>query len=71
MRFKKISTRMLTILLFVTILSMVLLSGISYKSSKGIIDRQVEENMQAELSSTVNAINLKMQEISSMSSQLA
>ncbi|NFO13753.1 methyl-accepting chemotaxis protein [Clostridium botulinum] len=71
MRFKKISTRTLTILLFVTILSMVLLSGISYKSSKGIIDRQVEENMQAELSSTVNAINLKMQEISSMSSQLA
>ncbi len=71
MRFKKISTRMLTILLFVTILSMVLLSGISYKSSKNIIDKQVEENMQAELSSTVNAINLKMQEISSMSSQLA
>ncbi|MDR5588425.1 methyl-accepting chemotaxis protein [Clostridium aquiflavi] len=71
MRFKKISTRMLTILLFVTILSMVLLAGISYKSSKGIIDTQVEENMQAELSSTVNAINLKMQEISSMSSQLA
>ncbi|WP_315081272.1 methyl-accepting chemotaxis protein [uncultured Clostridium sp.] len=71
MRFKKISTRMLTILLFVTILSMVLLSGISYKSSKDIIDSQVEENMEAKLNSTVNAINLKMQEISSMSSQLA
>lgn len=71
MKFKKISTRMLTALLIVNIFAMVMLSFTGYRSSKNIIDDQVEKNMKAELNSTVNSINLKMQDISSMSSQLA
>lgn len=69
--FKKISTKMLAILLSVSILSMLVLSCISYINSKSIIEEQIKRNMDAELSNQVNMIESKMNEISVLASQIS
>ncbi len=71
MKFKKIGTMMLLILVSVSILSMLLMTFISYRSSEKIIQNQVRQNMEAELRSQENAIQLKMQKISTIASQIA
>ena len=69
--FKRISTKMLSILLSVSILTMVILSYISYVSSKNIIQDQISKNMSSELHNQVSGIESQMQDISSMASQIA
>jgi methyl-accepting chemotaxis protein len=62
---------MLSILLSVSMLFMVLLSMVSYMSSKEIIQNQIQRNMDAELKAQINIIQLKMQKISTMAIQIA
>jgi methyl-accepting chemotaxis protein len=62
---------MLSILLSVSMLFMVLLSMVSYMSSKEIIQNQIQRNMDAELKAQINVIQLKMQKISTMAIQIA
>ncbi|ROR23970.1 methyl-accepting chemotaxis sensory transducer with Cache sensor [Mobilisporobacter senegalensis] len=71
MIFKKISTKMLVILLSVIILSMITLSFVSYWSSRAIIQNQISENMDSELNAQINSIQLKLQKIDTMASQIA
>lgn len=71
MVFKKISTKMLVILLSVIILSMVTLSLVGYWSSKNIIQNQISQNMDSELKAQINSIQLKLQKIETMASQIA
>jgi len=71
MKFKKIGTRMFLILLSVSILSMGILSIVSYLSSKKIIQDQIQQNMNAELKSQVNNIQLQTQKISTIAAQVA
>lgn len=71
MAFKKISTKMLAILLPVIILAMVTLSLVGYLSSRIIIQNQIEVNMDSELKAQVNSIQLKLQKIETMASQIA
>lgn len=51
MKFKRISFKMLTAILPITIIAMLVLTLISAKSSKSIIDDQIGNRMNAELSS--------------------
>lgn len=71
MVFKKISTKMLVILLIVILCSMVTLTLVGYLSSKDIIQNQINQNMDAELKAQVNSIQLKLQKIETMASQIA
>ncbi|HWT76182.1 MAG TPA: methyl-accepting chemotaxis protein [Mobilitalea sp.] len=69
--FRKISTKMLTILLSVSILTMFILSFVSYLNSKSIIQDQIKLNMNSELSNEVNMIEAQKKEISMLASQIA
>lgn len=71
MKFSRIGTKMLTVLLMVSTLSMFLLSVISYNSSKVIINDQIQKNMNAELKAQINNILLKTDKISTIASQIA
>lgn len=71
MKFTKIRTKMLIILLAVSLLSMIILSIVSYSNSKVIIEDQIQKNMNAELKSQVNDILLKTDKISTIASQIA
>lgn len=71
MKFRKISTKMLTVLLSVILLSIAALSLLSYLSSKNIIEDQIRINMNAELKSQVNDILLKTQKVSALAQQTA
>lgn len=71
MKFKKIGTRMLTILLSVSIISMIALTMVSYLNSREIIQSQIQKNMDSELKVQVNNIQLQMQKVSTMASLIA
>lgn len=71
MKSGKIGFKMLAILLSVSLVSMILLSVISYSSSKTIIEHQIELNMNAELKSQINNILLKTEKISTIATQIA
>lgn len=71
MKFNKLSTKMLVVLLSVSLFSMILLSFVSYRSSREIIRSQIQQNMDAQLKAQVNTIELKIQQISTMASQVA
>ncbi|WMJ90108.1 methyl-accepting chemotaxis protein [Anaerocolumna sp. MB42-C2] len=71
MKFRTIGTKMLVTLLTVSLLSMILLSIVSYTSSKAIIDNQIQQNMNAELEAQINNILLKTEKISTIASQIA
>ncbi|BCN31255.1 hypothetical protein [Anaeromicropila herbilytica] len=71
MRFNTISSKMLTVLLSVIILSMVVISFTSYHNSKQIIEEQITHNMDAELKSIMTDIEMKMQKVSTMTEQTA
>lgn len=67
----RISTKMLTVLLTVSMLSMAILSIVSYYSSKKIIENQIKNNMNAELKAQVNDILLKTEKVSTIASQIS
>lgn len=69
--FRKISIKMLSILLSVSILSMLILTYVSYVNSKSIIQSQIQTNMDAELRNQVFSIEAQMKEVSSLASQIA
>lgn len=71
MRIKKISTKLLAVLLSVSILSMILMTVVSYMNSKDIIQNQIKINMDAELKAQANNIQMKMEKIKTMGIQLA
>ncbi|MDF2540724.1 MAG: rane assosiated methyl-accepting chemotaxis protein with hamp domain [Herbinix sp.] len=71
MKARKIGTKMLTILLSVSLLSLVLLSSVSYVSSKAVIEKQIQLNMNSELEAQVNEILIRTNEIKTMASQIA
>lgn len=55
-KFKRIKTRILTLLLPLIILSMLLLSAISYQTSKNLINNEIDKQMNEKLDSTVSSI---------------
>lgn len=71
MKFNKIGTRMLVILLSVSIVAMIILSVVSYSSSKTIIKNQIEQNMEASLDAQINNVLLSTNKISVIASQIA
>ena len=71
MRFKKISTQMLILILSVIIVSMLAVSLVTYNRSKVIIQKQIQENLNAKVESQINQIQLKMQAISTIANQIS
>ena len=69
--FKKIGFKMLTVILSVIILSMLVLTIISYTNSKDIIKTQIQKNMDTELNMQVHQIESQMQRISAQAKQIA
>ena len=55
-KFKRIKTRILTLLLPLIILSMLILSAISYQTSKNLINDEIDKQMNEKLDSTVSSI---------------
>ena len=71
MKIKRISTKMLALLLSVSILSLILISMVSYTSSKLVIEEQIKQNMNAELEAQINNILLKTNDIETIATQVA
>lgn len=71
MKFKSIGTKMLVVIMPVIILSMVLLTAISAKTSKGIINDQISSRMDAELAAQEGMANEQLNAIETMSNTLA
>ncbi|HCW54034.1 MAG TPA: methyl-accepting chemotaxis protein, partial [Clostridium sp.] len=71
MRFKKIGTRMLSILLSFNLLIMITILLVSYKSSKDILESQIEQNMYSELTVNSNLIEQQLSEVQNMAEQTA
>lgn len=71
MKIKRISTKMLALLLSVSILSLILISMVSYTSSKLVIEEQIKQNMNAELEAQINNILLKTNDIETIATQIA
>ena len=69
--FKKISTKMLCIMLSIIFLSMLVLTYASYLSSKSTIQIQIQENMDAALQSQVDLITAQMDEVSTLATHIA
>ncbi|MCR4600728.1 MAG: methyl-accepting chemotaxis protein, partial [Clostridia bacterium] len=64
MKFKKISTRMLCLILPIIIVAMIVLTLVSSLSSRTIIQDQMQERMTAELSAQNNLISKELQTVS-------
>ncbi|MCR4601453.1 MAG: methyl-accepting chemotaxis protein, partial [Clostridia bacterium] len=64
MKFKKISTRMLCLILPVIIVAMIVLTLVSSISSKSIIESQMQDRMTAELNAQNNLIRKELQNVS-------
>lgn len=71
MKNKRMGIRMLAMLLSVSLITMAMLSVISYSSSKSIIENQIQTNMNAELNAEINNILLKTEKISTMATQIS
>lgn len=71
MKFKKIGTKMLVSLLLVSVLSMILMTTVSYVNSKNVIQSQIEQNMNAELQAQISNIQIRMQMITAIANQTA
>ena len=71
MKFKKISTKMLLALIPVTFAALTFTSIISYANSRNSIETEVKSNMESTLAAQANEIQLKIQKVSSMASQMA
>ena len=71
MRFKKISTRMLSIIVPILILSMGILTIISVRDSSSTISEQINERMTAELSAAEENIEESLTGVSTMAETIA
>ena len=71
MRFKKISTRMLAIIVPILILSMGILTIISVRDSSSTISEQINERMTAELSAAEENIEESLTGVSTMAETIA
>ncbi|MBQ7260861.1 MAG: methyl-accepting chemotaxis protein [Lachnospiraceae bacterium] len=71
MRFKKISTRMLAIIVPILILSMGILTIISVRDSSSTIEDQISERMNAELSSAEENIEGSLTSVSTMAETIS
>lgn len=71
MKKTSLSVKLLSVLLSVGLLSMILLSVVSYDTSKSIIEKEIQENMNAELAAQVNNVLLKTDKISTIAAQIA
>ena len=71
MRFKKISTRMLAIIVPILILSMGILTIISVRDSSSTIEDQISERMIAELSSAEENIEGSLTSVSTMAETIS
>ncbi|MFV0344403.1 MAG: methyl-accepting chemotaxis protein [Anaerocolumna sp.] len=71
MRFKKIRSELLVVLLSVILISMFALSLVSYMGSKRIIENQIDVNMKSELTKQLDQINVNMEKISILAGQVA
>lgn len=71
MKLKKISLKMLSTILPVTIIAMVVLTVISAKYSKNIIEQQIGNRMDAELSSTEGDMGEYLHSVSNMATTIA
>ena len=68
---KKLSTKMLSVLLSVNIIIMIILSVITYFDSKKIIQQQTENNMISILNTNSIEIKGKMDEVGFLATQIA
>ena len=71
MKIKKISTKLLSVLLPVILAAMTVLTFISYSSSKSTFQKIISSNMETKLQSEVNAIQLKIDKVSTIATQIA
>lgn len=71
MKLKKISTKMLCVLVTINILIMTLILSISYETSRGILESQIQKNMDSELVVDTNLIKGQMDQVEKMAEQLA
>ncbi|MBE6071591.1 MAG: methyl-accepting chemotaxis protein [Clostridium butyricum] len=71
MKSKKLSTKMLSVLLSVNIIIMIALSVIAYFDSKKIINEQIQNNMTSNLNANSIEIKKKMDEVGFIATQLA
>ncbi|SCP97274.1 methyl-accepting chemotaxis protein [Anaerobium acetethylicum] len=71
MKFKRISTKMLVMLLPVIMLFMFLLVTVSYMSSRKIIREEISGKMNAEMTIEARGITSKLGEVSGMAGQIA
>ena len=71
MKKKKISTKMLCVLVTINILIMTLILSISYETSRGILESQIQKNMDSELVVDTNLIKGQMDQVEKMAEQLA
>ncbi len=71
MKFKKISTRMLTLILPVILIAMLILTVISATSGSSIIEEQIAGKMESELNAQKNSIDKCLNSVSDMANSLA
>ena len=71
MKLKKISTKMLCVLVTINILIMTLILSISYETSRGILESQIQKNMDSELVVDTKLIKGQMDQVEKMAEQLA
>ena len=71
MKIRKISTKMLCVLVTINILIMTLILSISYETSRGILESQIQKNMDSELVVDTNLIKGQMDQVEKMAEQLA
>ena len=71
MKFKKIGTKMLVVILPVVILAMLLLTAVSGFSSRDIINDQIDSRMQAELSAQSGVMGEDLHTVSSMAQSIS
>lgn len=71
MKIKKISTKMLCVLVTINILIMISILFISYETSRRILESQIQKNMESELEVDTNLIKDKMNQVERMAEQLA
>lgn len=71
MKFKKISTRMLAIIVPVLIASMVILTLISVIDSRNTINEQIEERMEAELTAAEENVENSLNGVATMATVIS
>ncbi|MDO5517768.1 MAG: cache domain-containing protein, partial [Clostridium sp.] len=71
MRFKKISTKILSILVSFNLIIMTTILIVSYKNSKDILQNQIEQNMYSELTVQSDLIKQQLSGVQNMAEQIA